>query len=404
MHVVGQRGSVPHRLRSLQSRQVVFLALSAIVAFQIAQGLAYQRRITPYKASYWLVTYEYGFSRRGLAGEVLRWVAGTAPSIVTIELVQYALTATLVALLWVLVRAAWRRNEPSLDLAAIALCCSPFVFDFVVFQRRPDQFGYIAVILTGYMLWKLPERRTPVALVGGVLLGVAVAISDSAFLGCVGWAVLIMLLAPGENLRHLRTWVRVALLSLPAGAVAIASATAGRLDAAHVQSLAATANRYGWSDVVVFPYLSDNLRDSVNRVGDMPRTMMLGSMIVGVVLLALQGWLMTGLNRPALRRSAPRAAGTTMAVAACIIGLVGLLALGIDWFRWISGFGLMGSVAVTFGLLMRAPEPRTSMADAPSIGVTTVALYLAAVAAFPNMISMSEGLLQLLLAYNSAKP
>lgn len=399
-----QSGAAVTRFRSLQPRQFVLLALSAVAAFQIAQGLAYQRRITPYKASYWLVTYEYGFSRRGLAGEVLRWFAGTAPSLVVIELVQYALTAVLVALLWALVRAAWNRSEPALDCAAIALCCSPFVFDFVVFQRRPDQFGYVAVLASGFMLWRLPQRRDLVALLSGALLAIAVAISDSAFLGCVGWALLLMLLAPGESLRRSRTWLRLLVLSVPAAVLALASATAGRLDASQIQSLSATASKYGWTDVVVFPYLADDLSNSIHRVGDMPRTMMLGSVIVGLVLLVLQGWLMTGLRRPSLRPVTSEATGTSVAVAGCIIGLVGLLALGIDWFRWLSGFGLMGTVAVTFGLLMRAPQPRSAAAGLPSIGVTAVALYLAAIAAFPNMISVSEGLLQLLLAYNSAKP
>ncbi len=394
----GTRGLRP------SARQVLALFLSGAIALQIAQGLVYQRRITPYKASYWLVTYEHGFVRRGLAGEVLRRVAGTAPSLVTIEVVQYLLTAALLAALCLLVRALWQRNDPSLDLAAIVLCCSPFVFDFVAFQRRPDQIGYLVVLAIGFMLWKQPASSTVTTLVGGLLLAVAVLVSDSAFLACTGWAAVLVVLAPGQSIRSLRTLLRLALLTVPPAAMALVSATAGRLDAAHVQALAATASRYRWTDVVVFPYLADSLQTSLHRVADMPLTMMLGSVLVGGFLVLLQGWLMTGLGSPQSVASRRPQRTTVLGVGLCAVGLVVLLCLGIDWFRWISGFGLMAAVAFTFSRLMRKPTTSVASGGYPPRGVIVVSAYLLAVAAFPSMISVSEGFLQLLLAYNSAKP
>ena len=392
------------RVRRPDARSVLALILGGAVALQVAQGLVYQRRITPYKASYWLVTYEHGFVRRGLAGEVLRRIAGTAPSIVTIEAVQYLLTAALLASLCLLVRALWRRNEPALDLAAVVLCCSPFVFDFVVFQRRPDQIGYLAVLAIGFMLWKRPARSTTIAALGGLFLAASVLVSDSAFLACTGWAVLLLMLSAGQSLRTPRTFMRMVLLITPPAVAALVSATSGRLDDAHVRALAATASRYRWTDVVVFPYLSDSLRTSLHRVADMPRTMMLGSVLTGGLLVLLQGWLMTGLASPASLRSRRPRRETVLIVTVCIIGLLALMLLGIDWFRWISGFGLMATVVFGFGRLMSESTAPATANGYPSRGVIVVSAYLLAVAAFPNMISLSEGLLQLLLAYNSAKP
>lgn len=390
--------------RSALPRLILPIVLLGAIGFQLAQGLAYQRRITPYKASYWLVTYEFGFTRRGLAGEVLRWFTGTAPSLVTIEVVQYAVTALLVVLLLLVVRAAWRRNEERLDLAVVLLCCSPFVFDFVAFQRRPDQVGYAAVIALGLFLHVFPHRRTVAAGLGGALLTMSVAVSDSAFLACVGWALALVLLVPGETLRSARTWFRLALVAVPPAVMAVASATAGRLDESQVRSLGATAAKYRWTDVVVFPYLTDTLSQSVHRVAEMQRTMMIGSITVGVVLLVLQGWLMLGLRWPLALPAASYRHPATLPVLASGLGLVLLLLLGIDWFRWISGFGLMGTVTFAFAMLMRPEQPRTGERSTPSGGTLTVGGYLLAVAAFPNMISVSEGFLQLLLAYNSAKP
>ena len=400
-HDVPGEGS---RTRRPGPRCVLALFLGGAVALQLAQGLTYQRRITPYKASYWLVTYEQGFVRRGLAGELLRRVAGTSPSIVTIEVVQYLLTAILFVALCLVVRALWRRNDPVLDVAAVVLCCSPFVFDFVVFQRRPDQVGYLVVLAIGFMLWRRPASGTAIAALGGLLLAAAVLVSDSAFLACTGWAVLLLVLTPGQTIRSLRTLGRVAMLSAPPAVAALVSATAGRLDANHVQALAATASRYRWTDVVVFPYLSDNLRTSVQRVADMPRTMMIGSVTVGLLLVLLQGWLMTGLASPTSLRSRRPRPETALVATLCLLGLVALMLLGIDWFRWISGFGLMATVVYSFGQLMRKPSAPDTGNGYPSRGVIVVGAYLLAVAAFPNMISVSKGLLQLLLAYNSAKP
>lgn len=383
---------------------MLLLLVGGGIAFQVIQGLVYQRRITPYKASYWLVTYEFGFTRRGLAGEVLRWFTGTAPSLVTIEIVQYAVTALLVILLILVVRAAWRRNEENLDLAAVVLCCSPFVFDFAAFQRRPDQVGYATVIALGLFLHRFPHRRTLAAALGGALLTMSVAVSDSAFLACVGWALALVLLVPGETLRSARTWFRLALVAAPPAVMAFASATAGRLDETQVRALGATAAKYRWTDVVVFPYLTDTLSQSVNRVADMQRTTMLGSVAVGLVLLVLQGWLMLGLRWPLGLPAASYRHPTTIAVLTSGLGLVLLLLLGIDWFRWISGFGLMGTVTYAFAMLIRPEQPRTGEWSTPPGGTLLVGGYLLAVAAFPSMISVSEGFLQLLLAYNSAKP
>ena len=392
-----------HR-RSALHKLILPVALVGAVVFQLAQGLAYQRRITPYKASYWLVTYEFGFTRRGFAGEVMRWFTGTAPSLVTIEIVQYGVTSLLVVLLLLVARIAWRRNEEKLDHAVVVLCCSPFVFDFVAFQRRPDQVGYASVVALGLLLYRYPQRRTFVAAAGGALLALSVAVSDSAFLACVAWALAIVLLVPGETLRSIRTWFRLALVAVPPAAMAVVSATAGRLDDTQVRSLGATAAKYHWTDVVVFPYLADTLGESVDRVADMQRTMMLGSIAVGVVLLVTQGWLMLGLRWPLRATATPYRHQTTLPVLASVLGLVLLLLLGIDWFRWISGFGLMATVTFAFAMLLRPQQPRVHERSGPSGGTLIVGGYLLAVAAFPNMISVSEGFLQLLLAYNSAKP
>jgi hypothetical protein len=145
----------------LRGRLGFVYLLGIAVGVQLVQGVVVVHTLAPYTRSYWFITYEAGFTRRGLAGELVRLVTGSIASVDTLEVLQWLLTLTLIGGLgWLVVEAA-RRNAPALDLAAIALCVSPFVFDFVVAQRRPDQLGFVVVVAYGLVVVPVP------AIVGG---------------------------------------------------------------------------------------------------------------------------------------------------------------------------------------------------------------------------------------------
>ena len=59
------------------------------IAYQVIQRFTYTGYgMSEYGRSLWYVTYEHGFVRRGLAGEVLRTITGDRPSIAMVDLVQ----------------------------------------------------------------------------------------------------------------------------------------------------------------------------------------------------------------------------------------------------------------------------------------------------------------------------
>ena len=78
------------RVRPLPRLELAIrLALAFAIAYQVIQRFTYTGYgMSEYGRSLWYVTYEHGFVRRGLAGEVLRTIVGGRPTIATVDLVQ----------------------------------------------------------------------------------------------------------------------------------------------------------------------------------------------------------------------------------------------------------------------------------------------------------------------------
>jgi hypothetical protein len=386
----------------LRGRSGFVFLLGAAVAVQLAQGVVAVHTLAPYTRSYWFITYEEGFTRRGLAGEMIRLATGSIATIGILEVLQWLLTLTLIAGLGCLVVAAVRRNAPSLDLAAIALCVSPFVFDFVVAQRRPDQIGFIVVVAYGLALYKYPRSSLVAATVAGVALAVSVGVEDSVFLQCTPWIVVIAVLHAASEKRK-PTWP-VALVGVPSAIVAAASVFLGRLDPQAVARLQHIASaRYSWirpSSPAVFAFLGDNLRTSLERVQHLALSIKVGSVSACVALIIVQGMLMCGFLMPrigaAMRGTGFGGMPLVLSVSGAVAALAVLLALGFDWGRWFASFGLMGTVAATLALLYQPPE-RGSARQPPFVPVLLVSTYLVWLAPMLDSLSISGGVHYLLM-------
>jgi hypothetical protein len=343
----------------LRGRLGFMYLLGIAVAVQLVQGVVAVHNLAPYTRSYWFITYEEGFTRRGLAGELVRVVTGSIASVTALEALQWLLTLTLIAGLGWLVVETVRRNTPTLDLAAIALCVSPFVFDFVVAQRRPDQLGFIVVVVYGLVVYRFPRSSLTAAAVAGLALAVSVLVADSVFLQCTPWIVVIAVFHAASE-RRSPVWP-VALVAVPSAVAAAASVFVGRLDHAAVDRLQHAASlKYSWirpGTNDVFAFLGDDLRTSLERVQHLPISTKVGSVAVCVLLFIVQGMLMCGFRVPrvgvAIRGQSFGGTPLVLSVAAAVGALGVLLALGFDWARWFASFGLMGTVAATFGLLSR---------------------------------------------------
>jgi hypothetical protein len=385
----------------LDGRGVLGGLLSFAVAVQVIQGVAGRRLLTPYDRSYWLINYQAGFTRRGLAGAVIHGITGGLATVPEIEGLQWLVTLTLLVAICLLTVAALRHNSAALDIAAIALCCSPFVIDFVVKQRRPDEAGFAIVIFYGLALYKYPARAFVATLVAGIALAVAVLVEDAVFLECVAWAAAIALLSQSGPVFSLKAVRRVALLCVPATIAVGVSVAYGRLDAKHVNELVSAASRkYSWvnhSTPSVYDYLADGLKASYQHVADLPLSGRLVSVGVPAALLALQFLVMLGVPRArVIRHALVSMWPVALAVAGSVAALGVLILVGVDWTRWMGAFGLMATVTATFALLMR--DAGGARERLPLAVVFSVAAYLLWLAPLPDQfVSVSGGFTYLIM-------
>jgi hypothetical protein len=125
-----------------------------------------------------------------------------------------------------------------------------------------------------------------------------------------------------------------------------------------------------------------------------------GSVSVCVLLIVVQGILMCGLRVPrvgaAIRGRRFGGMPLVLAVAAAIAALAVLLALGFDWARWFASFGLMATVAATFGLLYQ-PIGSGGTRQPPLVPVLLVAGYLLWLAPILDTLDISGGAHYLLM-------
>ena len=127
---------------------VATIVKSAVAAVGVVQT---PWLVTDYVASQWWLSYELGFVRRGLPGQVLAWaVGGGDPSAWQVTTAALMVTgAAVVCLVWL----AWivaRDAAPNVQLAVAALiAASPFtVSEYVRYLGGYDAIGVLAMVLT----------------------------------------------------------------------------------------------------------------------------------------------------------------------------------------------------------------------------------------------------------------
>ena len=135
-------------------------AVYVLLAIQIGQTALLLP--TDFVKSYWLVNYDHGFVRRGLAGELTELIPAAGIELkVTIS--AAAVAAIAVAMVICLIETLLCRRTTASAALALLIAASPFVVDQMLFHRRPDQIGLVLVIATGYAALCNPIRvgRSP---------------------------------------------------------------------------------------------------------------------------------------------------------------------------------------------------------------------------------------------------
>jgi hypothetical protein len=338
------------------------LALAAAIAYQVVQRFTYTGYgMSEYGRSLWYVTYQQGFVRRGLAGEVLRTIVGGRPTIATVDLVQNVVAVVTLGAMVALVVVLARRRTVVASAAAAALVVAPFAFDSVGGQRRPDLLAFLLLALAGLWAGTRAVVPTRLALVAGALLAVCTLASEVAPLVVGPWLVLVVVAATrARNGPRARIAIPTVLCIGPSVAVLAALAAHGAPSPLQVFRLEQAAPGIIEGHGSVFEYLGDTPAASFQRVLERSNPEL--SIVVGLVLLAVLllvfrralGYV-GSLVRWLLRSRTERVVwlATTGGTTALVF------ALGFDWLRWITviAFAALLALAGAVAIDGRARHP-----------------------------------------------
>jgi hypothetical protein len=317
--------------------------------------------MSEYGRSLWYVTYEHGFVRRGLAGEVLRTIVGSRPTIATVDLVQNVVAvATLGAMVALVVVLARRRTVIAYAVAG-ALAVAPFAFDSVGGQRRPDLLAFLLLAVIALWAGTRPVAPTRLALVAGAFLAVCTLASEAAPLIVAPWLVLVVVAAVRARSEPTARVAGPALLCVvPSAAVLLALTLHGPPSAQQVFELELGAPNIIAGHGSVFEYLGDTLGTSFQRVIERSHPEL--SIVVGLALVALLVVVFRS-SLPYVRAVARwllRTRSERIAWSVATAGLTLLLfTLGFDWLRWITVilFAALLALAGVVAIDGRAREP-----------------------------------------------
>ena len=337
------------RQRAPQIERCIRLALAAGIAIQVAQRfLLSGHELSEYGRSLWYVSYEFGFIRRGLAGEVLRIVGGGAPSLLTVDLTQNAVALLMLAAATALVVLLCRQRTVVGYATAALLVVAPFGFDSVGGQRRPDLLGFLVLALIG--IWGSTRRVHPIvlAVVGGGLLAVTTFVSEVSPLIVGPWLILCVgATARASSASRATSWLAMTLAGAPSMIALAVLASVGQGAPAQVAALEQHAPPGIRGHGSVFAYLDDTVRESLGKVVAGPSRLAL-SVLVGAVLCGLMLFCVrAGLDgaRTVFRWILPTRVLRTGWMLGTLAGATVLFALGLDWLRWITSFSFAGLLA-----------------------------------------------------------
>lgn len=336
-------------LRSWHVRLIVVV----LVAFQSLQGA--RVGAGGFVKSYWLVDYSDGFVRRGLLGEVLRIAVGGSPSDQQVRLALWLTAAIGVAALAVVTEQLIRTDTRSARWLAIIIAASPFSFDYVVAQRRPDQIGVVLLVILGLVLLHRPDSRRAFQVMG-LLFALGVLQHESVLLYAMPMALLMTACMTSAQVApdaFMRIFNRRAIeLTAPSVAVAGFVFAFGRASGSLESSLRSDVTFPLNDRLTMFDFLGDSLGGSMRNVAHMTFAAQCSSLLVGAVMLALTFFCIRRcVDLKPIGTPLPSRRLFTVLVTLVIVGELAQFALGIDWFRWTATIGCTSLIGLAFVLI-----------------------------------------------------
>ncbi|MUL84556.1 MULTISPECIES: hypothetical protein [unclassified Mycolicibacterium] len=320
--------------------------------------------IDHYLISYYVVDYRFGFTRRGLAGEVVGNVSG-ADFFTNAYRIRWISTAVyllgLAALAYKLLKD--RRSERRI-MVALLLAVLPFGVPYAVYSARPDLFGAVALIVLCLALTTVSRTRSVVVccgLFGAVIAVLALMHEGMALEFGFGAILAILVLARGITAPVQR--LCAALVVGPGLTVVLAVAAFANHDVsgkvcstvphrmietpfASIKSgreLLAylTGTQHSLSDYhdwVCGWYLSTfdhTVADGIREVAAVGLPALVGSFVLGLVGLALTLRAVSYFSGVSLPSFIGQLHGRFTLPACGLVLTLPLFVTGVDWTRWL---------------------------------------------------------------------
>lgn len=320
--------------------------------------------IDHYLISYYVVDYRFGFTRRGLAGEIVGNVSG-ADFFTNAYLMRWVSTAVyllgLGALAYKLLRRC--RSERRI-MVALLLAVLPFGVPYAVYSARPDLFGAVALILLCLALTAVTGTRA-VVLCSGVF-GAAIAVLALMHEGMalefgLGAILGILILAPTLTAGAQRLCAALAIgpglvVALIVAAFAdhdVSGKVCGTVPHRMIETPFASIKSFpdlvnyltgtvhsnaDYHDWVCGWYLSTfdhTVTDGIREVAAVGLPALVGSFVLGVVGVALTLRAVSYFSGVSLRGFIAQLNGRYALPAVGALLLVPLFITGVDWTRWL---------------------------------------------------------------------
>ena len=341
----------------LHNRDFASLGFSLLPFFLCLTFLGGNLAGRTYGPSHWFATYQHGFLRRALVGEVLSRIGFLSTRLILcIELATVALACLLTAL-------AFRRilfgSLAERRLAAFLLAAPAFLPHMAFMDGELDNFLYLAILLGAFALIRLGNLAglaiATVCTIVGLLIHEAFALM---------FYPLILVLAADLVHRHrLRIqWVAAHFVLVLASFLAIVHF--GKLPGDPGQWINAAQQRTDMRiDGTVFLVLECSLREQLNFVRHLYTLKVVGSILLTLALSIPYGIVLWRLARTACvyRRYSIAHARWLLVVFAAPLGLS---LLGHDVMRWLSAMCINVSL---FLLLIYRSTPRVDSSDTPDL-------------------------------------
>lgn len=215
----GESGMARSRHNRVYVGLVAFVALTAVLHF-LVQLVVYPSAI--YWLSYYVPTYEFGFVRRGLGGQLVRLLppASYFPATYTM---MWAPVVAWFAAIGVLIRHVLGGRTPSQRrvMLAITIPVLPFALSYALYSPRPELWAMTALVVFTLQLTRLRTDRS--VLIASTMYGFLIAILAFAHEGIpleLGLGVTVAIVSLAGWMRPRRQGL-AALLSVGPGLVSI---------------------------------------------------------------------------------------------------------------------------------------------------------------------------------------